>query len=307
VFATIIGPYPGEGAASDTERLTGVLGDQLEGGLGLLTDGRVHGSDDGPARVVDAWRAADAVGRHLSAEAGLEPPLIKACMLGPWSAARGERARVAPATDAIVPVIEALFEAGAPVVQVTEPGIGDIDSADLGAIELVSEVLERIATPFAVPDRHLSLALAGGGPTRVPAERLLVGFSSYLLDLIASPDDWDICARVPGGAGLIVGVVDARAARPGAAEVGVWGARYAASMGGRGPARTGICPGSGIERLDRAAARALLAFTADVARKGDLPDSELMREVDPASVDARSAALGRSEPRARGGRRSPGR
>ena len=171
----------------------------------------------------------------------------------------------------------------------------------------MSEVLERVATPFAVPDRHLSLALAGGGPTRVPAERLLVGFSSYLLDLIASPDDWDVCARVPRAAGLIVGVVDARAARAGAAEVGVWGARYAASMGGRGPARTGISPGAGIERLDRAAARALLAFTADVARKADLPDTELMREIDPASIDARSAALGRSEPRPPRARGAPGR
>jgi hypothetical protein len=141
----------------------------------------------------------------------------------------------------------------------------------------------------------------------VPAERLLVGFSSYLLDLIASPDDWGVCSRVPGEAGLIVGVVDARAARAGAAEVGIWGARYAASMGGRGSARTGICPGTGIERLDRGAARALLAFTADVARKSDLPDTELMREVDPASIDARSAALGRAETRPRGARRSPGR
>ena len=307
MFATIIGLYPHQDATSDAERLTDVLADQLEGGMGLLTDGRIHDCADGPGPVLAAWRAADAMGRHLAAEAGLQPPLIKACLLGPWSSAPGERAGIEAATDALLPAIEALFEAGAPVVQVTEPGIGDIDGADLAAIELVSEVLERVASPFAVPDRHLSLALAGGGPTRVPAERLLVGFSSYLLDLIASPDDWDVCARVPGAAGLIVGVVDARAARAGAAEVGVWGARYAASMAGRGPARTGICPGAGIERLDRAAARALLAFTADVARKGDLPDTELMREVDPATIDARSAALGRPEPRPRGARRSPGR
>ena len=239
MFATIIGPYPDPGAASDAQRLTGVLGDQLESGLGLLTDGRVHDCGDGPDPVVAAWRAADDVGRHLAAGAGLQPPLIKACLLGPWSSARGDRAGVRAATDAVLPAIDALFEAGAPVVEVTEPGIGDIDGADLAAIELASEVLERVATPFAMPDRHLSLALAGGGPTRVPAERLLVGFSSYLLDLIASPDDWDVCARVPGAAGLIVGVVDARAARAGAAEVGVWGARYAASMGGRGAARTG--------------------------------------------------------------------
>jgi hypothetical protein len=77
-------------------------------------------------------------------------------------------------------------------------------------------------------------------------------------------------------------------------------------MAGRGSARTGICPEAGIERLDRAGARALLAFTADVARKADLPDAQLMREVDPATIDARSAAMGRGEPPRRRGRRHTG-
>jgi hypothetical protein len=75
-------------------------------------------------------------------------------------------------------------------------------------------------------------------------------------------------------------------------------------MGGRGPARTGVCPGAGIERLDRDAARALLAFAAEVARKADLPDRELVGELDPLAVDARSAALGKGSlpPRRPGGR-----
>ncbi len=299
MFATLIGPYPEIEGASDEARLMTVLSDQLEAGLGLLSDGRIHRCEAGSTAAVDAWRAADEVGHRLAVHHGLEPPLIKACLLGPWSAGGGEPRAVEDAVDALLPTIEGLFESGAPVVQLTEPGIGDIEASDEQAIALVSQALERLATPFATPDRHLSLALAGGGPTRVPPERLLVGFSSCLLDLIASPDDWDVCARVPGSAGLIVGVVDARAARADAAEVGVWGARYAASMGGRGTARTGICPGIGLERLDRAGARALLAFTADVARKAELPDAQLMREVDPTTVDARSAALGRAEPRPR--------
>ena len=299
MFATIIGPYPGVEAASEEERLVAVLGDQLEAGLGMLSDGRIARSDGDPSVVIDAWRAADAVGHHLAAVEGLEPPLIKACLLGPWSQGQGDPAMVRAAAEDLVPAIEGLFEAGAPVVQLTEPGIGDIDGSDAAASGLVSEVLERLAAPFARPDRHLSLALAGGGPTRLPPERLLVGFSSYLFDLIASPDDWNLCARVPGSAGLIVGVVDARAARAGAAEVGVWGARYASSMGGRGPARTGICPGAGLEHVDRAGARALLAFTADVARKADLPDAQLMRELDATAIDPRSAAMGRGEPRPR--------
>jgi hypothetical protein len=306
VFATLIGPYPEIEGASDEVRLVAVIGDQLEAGLGLLSDGRIHRCEPGTSAVIDAWRAADEVGHRLAADLGLEPPFIKACLLGPWSAGGGAPRAVEEAVDTLLPTIEGLFESGAPVVQLTEPGIGDIESSDEPAITVVSRALERLATPFATPDRHLSLALAGGGPTRVPPERLLVGFSSCLLDPIASPDDWNVCARVPGSAGLIVGVVDARAARAGAAEVGVWGARYAASMGGRGAARTGICPGAGLERLDRAGARALLAFTADVARKAELPDAQLMREVDPMAVDARSAALGSAEPRPRRSRRPSG-
>jgi hypothetical protein len=299
VFATIIGPYPDIGVATEQARLEGVLRDQLTAGLGMLTDGRVRTCDEGPGPAIDAWRTADSVGHHLAAAEGLEPPLIKACLVGPWTTGRGDPTAVRTAADRLVPIIEGLFEAGAPVVQVTEPAIGAIDGTDTSAITLLSDVLERLATPFAVPDHHLSLALAGAAPTAVPAERLLVGFASYLFDVIAAPDDWRVCRRVPAEAGLIVGVVDARAARAGASEVGVWGARYAASMGGRGPARTGICPGAGLESLDRAAVRALLAFTADVARKADLPDSQLMQELDPAAIDARSAALGRAEPRPR--------
>lgn len=292
MFATIIGPYPEIAAASEEERLALVLGDQLEAGLGMITDGRVHRARTDPASVVDAWRAADAVGHRLAAASGLEPPLIKACLVGPWTMGRGDPGRVRSAARRLTAAIDALFEAGAPVVQVTEPGVGSIDARDLAAIDLLGEVLDGLAAPVAGAG-HLSLALVGGGQTRVPPDRLVLGFASYLVDPISAPDDWRACALVPGEAGLIVGVVDPRPGRPGLKEVGVWGARYAASMGGRGVARTGVCPGAGIERLDRDSARTVLALAADIARAADLPDRELVPELDPAAIDARSAALGR--------------
>lgn len=293
MFATIIGPYPEiPDASSEHERLTAVLGDQLEAGLGLLTDGRLHRVTGAPGGVVRAWRAADTVARHLAEAEGLGPPLVKACLVGPWSLGGGDPGAVRSAATRLAAAIDALFEAGSAVVQLTEPGVGSIGGADRAAIELLGEVLEGLAAPF-VGAGHLALAVAGGAASQVPPDRLMVGMSSYLFDLIASPDDWNACARVPGDAGLVVGVVDPRPGRPGVREVGVWGARYAASMGGRGAMRTGVCPGSGIERLDRDAARGVLALAADVARAADLPDQALAEEVDPMAVDARSGALGR--------------
>lgn len=295
MFATIIGPYPADpGASSEQERLAAVLGDQQDAGLGLLTDGRVHRVVGTPGPVVGAWHAAHETARGLAAHEGLEAPLVKACLVGPWTLGEGDPARVRAAAADLGGAIEALFEAGAPVVQLTEPRVGSIDASDVAAIDLLSEVLDRLASPVA-GHGHLCLALAGGGPTRVPAERLALGFSSYLFDLIASPDDWRACARMPAATGLIVGVVDPGPGQRADKEVGVWGARYAASMGGRGPARIGVCPGAGIERLDRHDARAVLELVAEVGRSAGLPDRELVQELDPRAINARAAALGQGE------------
>jgi hypothetical protein len=42
-------------------------------------------------------------------------------------------------------------------------------------------------------------------------------------------------------------------------------------------------------------ATAKLAALAEAARKAALPDDELVRQLDPRAIDARSAALGRAE------------
>ncbi len=295
MFATLIGPYP-HVEGSPRERLAATIGDQLDAGLGMLSDGRsTKPARPVPAAVVDAWLAADAVGRELAADAGIEPPLIKACLVGPWTTGAGQPARVREALRPCVTAIGALFGAGAPVVQVTEPGIGDIDPDDTDALDLLGEVLERLATGA---EGHLSLALAGGRPTAVPFERLFAApFGSYLFDLISSPDDWRLCARVPTSCGLVVGVADARTAESDPRSVTIWGAQYAASLGGRGPARVGLSMSAGLERLSRAEARAKLAQLAEAGRIAELPREEIARLIDPRDVDARSAALGRVEPR----------
>ncbi len=295
MFATLVGPYP-HIDGSPHECLVATISDQLEAGLGMLSDGRLH-VVDGPraaGAAVRAWQAADEVGHRLAGVASIDPPLIKACLVGPWTSGEGEPRRILAALDRLVPCIEALFEAGAPVVQVTEPALGDVGPGDVDALALLDEVLGTLTRSH---EGHLSLALAGGRPTAVPYERLLgAPFASYLFDLIHSPDDWGLCARVPTEAGLVVGVADARTPDPDTQAVTVWGARYAASLAGRGTARVGLATSAGLERLPREVARAKLAALAEAGGLAELPAAELARVIDPRAVDARSAALGHYEP-----------
>jgi hypothetical protein len=145
----------------------------------------------------------------------------------------------------------------------------------------------------------VTLALPGGAATAVGAEALSdVPFASHLADLIHGPDDWRVVAKLPGERGVILGVADVRPGRTAdTLEVLLWAARYAASMHGRGLDRVGLAPCAGLERLPREAARVRLTRLAEAARLAALPAEELARIVDPRSIDARSAALGRYEPR----------
>jgi len=129
-------------------------------------------------------------------------------------------------------------------------------------------------------------------------------FGSHLVDLVSGPDDWRAVARLPGERGVILGVADLRRASD-TLEVLVWAARYAASMHGRGVARVGLAPSVGLERLDRATARDRLSALAEAAALAALPPDELVKHVDPRSIDSRSAALGRWEPRPARDRGSP--
>ena len=107
-------------------------------------------------------------------------------------------------------------------------------------------------------------------------------FASYLFDLIRSPDDWNLCARVPADSGLIVGVGDSRTADPDTEAVSIWGGRYAASLGGRGAGRVGLAMSAGLELLSRDAARAKLAALAEAGRKADLSNEDLAQGHRPA-------------------------
>lgn len=315
MFATIAGGYPwpdagdgGDDQSPDGVALRQVVADQLESGLGMVADGRVHAltSEGGAAGVIEAWRAADAVARDHAAASGLEPALVKACLVGPgdlgWAAYPGgagvaRRRATLAAAELLHQLISELVRAGAAVVQLEERCVARLapdDDAERGLLR------DAWARALGHPAGHVSLAVLGGSAEAAGAALLYdAPFASYLFDLITGPDSWRVAASAPNDRGLIVGVADARLPRPDPEPVLIWGARYASSLGGRGPDRVGLAPSTGLEMLPRAAAQAKLAALAEAARTATLPAEQLASEIDPRAVDARSAALGRYEPNAR--------
>jgi hypothetical protein len=285
MFATIAGGYPVPAGLPDDEALGEVVADQVRCGLGMVSDGVIHRvmTEADCQTIVERWRAADARARETAGGAGVEAPLVKACLAGPATLGAG-----AAGVDLLRSVLLELFRAGAAVVQVTE---------EAGAAATGSDHWSRLTHGVT---EHVTLAILGGA-IGLECEAAVVGggFASYLFDLVAGPDNWRIAARIPGERGLIVGVADARTERPDTDAVMVWGAQYAASMRGRGPERVGLAPSGGLERLPRPVARAKLVALAEASRKAGLRGPTLARELDPKAVDARSAAMGRYEPASR--------
>ena len=181
-------------------------------------------------------------------------------------------------------------------MQVDEPALVEIGPADALERSLAADAWRRLAA--AAPDLHLTLAIVGGAAEGAgPGLLFDAPFRSYFFDLCAGPDNWRLVSQAPRDRGIIAGVADARVARLDSKEILVWGARYAAALGGRGLDRVGIAPSAGLGGLTHAQARAKIRSVGEAARLAGLEDAEeLRRSVDPRAVDSRSAALGRYEP-----------
>jgi methionine synthase II (cobalamin-independent) len=297
VFATLAGSYPTvpDGGLGD------VLADQLDAGLGMLGTGTIVDATVDPGTAIASWRQADAIVRGLVAESGLEPPVVKVCLVGPYSAGRrvepdrpegGARAQAThDAVDILNRELRGLFDAGVAVVQVQEDALTRVERGMLAERALVADAFAGLLDGVT---GHVSLAITGGNADQVGAATLFdAPFASYLFDLIAGPDNWRLIADAPGDRGIICGVADTRTHAPDAEAVSIWAARYAASLGGRGLQRIGLAPAAGLEALPRDVARSKLAALAEAARKAGLPDDELLPQLDTRAIDARSAALGR--------------
>lgn len=303
MFATLAGSFPRPPDLPPADSLRAVLMAQADAGLGLLSDGMVHDSDDASV-LVDAWIAA----REAASAEGIEQP-IKLAVLGPWARGCGtgeigRAAWTAPDTAAartaaarLAAALTAALAAGCPVVEVHEPVAALPAGAGAGAAFASAHCVLLAGLPA---DAHATLAITGGDAEALGADAVFAApYRSHLFDLIAGPDGWRTIARAPGDRGIIVGVADASGRRrPGLEEV-AWAAGYAASLGGRGMARVGLAPSGGLASLDPARARALIELLGEAARLlGEDPDL-LLRRFDPRAVDLRSAALGEYRPEGR--------
>ncbi len=335
MFATLAGRYPAtetpgrsrkppSDAAAD-RLVREVVGDQVEAGLGLLTDGGVRWPDATHAfgrrlgaggrslprwsdpLTVPAWSVAAAL-------AGGHP--VKQCLPGPYTlglrfATADERrsALTLAFAEALAAELGALGAAGCPFIQVDEDAAVRIGS-DETERALFREAQGRLLAglPVGAERVHLSLAISGGNVDLAGPETILAGpYDSFFFDLLAGPDNWRLVSRVPGERGVVLGVVDARRPEPDDREIVVWAVGYAAASAGRGEDRVGIAPSGSLVGLPRSVARAKIGLLGEVVGLIERRHEEaIAAALDPRAVDARSAALGRWSPRTGGEPRDHG-
>lgn len=290
MFATLAGRYPWLADVPATEALAAVVRAQVESGLGLLSDGRVHPAGTAPAALVAAWQAT----RDLAAAPAPGLP-VKVAVAGPWSAGGVDGAR--DAARRLTEGLVALGEAGVPVVEVHEPA--SALPADDAAREVFAEAHVTLLSDL--PESlHASLAITGGDAVALGAGVLFAPpYRSYLLDLLDGPEGWRLVVAAPGERGIVVGVGDASGRRRTRLEDVVWAAGYAASTGGRGMDRVGVAPSGSLAGLAPEVARAVLEVLGGAAAAIAGGRDEVLARLDPRAIDARSAALGQYRPRRR--------
>lgn len=324
VFATLFGGYPAPDATSPPApgpeldaAVRGVLAEQANAGIGLLTDGNLRMPDpiaaftaaladvrDGQAGQV-SWSGPITLGgwsfaaRAAGEVAGGLP--VKQCLPGPYTLGRrlfADDARRPALTldlaDALAKELEALAGAGCPFIQVDED-----DAVAIGADEseqaLFRQAHDRMLGGLPSQRPHLSLAICGGDADSAGNETIFSApYDSHLFDLIAGPENWRLIRWAPPERGIVVGVVDARSPKLDKLELVVWAVGYAASTGGRGEARIGIAPSGNLAGLPADAARQKIELLGRVAELFAKRDTEpIAASLDPRAVDTRSAALGR--------------
>jgi methionine synthase II (cobalamin-independent) len=258
------------------------LAAQAEAGLEPLTDGGLRPPDADP---VAAWL-------DTAARARGSGRAVKAVLPGPFSGAFGDREAAVARARSLRTTIAGLADTGCPLVEVHEPGLAQVgaDAARRAAFVAASMTLLD-----GLGDLHVSLAVTGGNADGAGIETLLgAPFASLALDLIEGPDNWRLAARWPGERGLVCGALSGAPDSDDGPELLLFAARYAASLGGRGPTRVGLATAGSLAHLPWTVAVAKLRRLGEGARIAGLPPGpELAASLDPRAIDTRSAAFGR--------------
>ena len=207
----------------------------------------------------------------------------------------GCRLRGLDRARALNAALRELAAAGCPLIEVHEPAATAI-GADEVERALFREAHLRLLD--GLEGTHVSLALTGGNVDAAGIETLLAApYASLAVDLIAGPDNWRLVVATPGDRGIVCGALSAAPGSDDGPELLLWAVGYAASTGGRGPARVGLASASSLAGLPWEVALRKLERLGEAARLADQPADTRMRALDPRAVSSRSAALGRVDPR----------
>jgi hypothetical protein len=286
MFTTLLGALPRPPFPVDAPRdalLEALIRAQVSAGLDPVTDG-------GPPSDQDLARA-------WSATQSLTDRAAKQAVAGPYTASHdGTPASVrSPATldraTALNALLRDLAAAGCPLIEIHEPAAIAIGT-DSAERSLFREAHLRLLDGIA--GSHLSLALTGGNADAAGVETLLAApYASLAVDLIAGPDNWRLVAAAPGDLGIVCGALSPSPDSDDGPESLLWAAGYAASTGGRGPARVGLATASSLADLSWEVAIRKLERLGDAGRLADVPPETRAQSIDPRAVSSRSAALGR--------------
>ncbi len=280
-------------AAVEDEVTVEVIGEQVEAGLDLVSDGQVRWEDDqthlarrlsgfsinGLQRYLDTntyfrqpevtgpvqWQSPILVKDYrFAAEHSSKP--VKAIVTGPYTLAalsRDEhygdrRSMVLAIAEALRQEVVALAEAGAPLVQINDPLILQ-RKEDL---PVLAEALKRMLDGVQV---ETALYTWFGSIEGVYPQLLELPVDGIGIDFVSKPGNWDVVRRAPFEKKLGFGVVDGRNTRLETAEEIAESVKRIAEV--CPPEWLYVNPSCGLEYLPREAAFEKLKRLVEGARR----------------------------------------
>ena len=289
MFATLLGGLPRppiQAAAPATELVAAAIAAQSDAGLEPVVDGGLWGTE-AIDTVVERWRAT----------ADLTDRAVKAVVVGPFSSGSD--------AGSLNTVLHELAAAGCPLVEVHEPAAANLGD-DASARQRFVKAHRRLLDGIGALGMHVSLAITGGSAHGAGVETLLAApYSSVALDLVRGPDNWRLAAAAPRAIGVVCGAMTADEQGDEAVEILIYALNYAASTGGRGPARVGIATAGSLAGVAWDVAQRRMQRLGEAVRLAQASPDERAAALDPRAISIRSAALGRTGVRRAGRRPEP--